>query len=107
MKPTRLPDYSAPQLTFGSTIMIAKPSKITGRPADGGYGIARGAANFLCFAAAPTFAIMALHTGILGRGTADMFCSTEHGASVLTGTVPMYIAMSTLHLAPWLRLVSR
>ena len=36
---------------------------------------ARGAADWLCLAAAPTFAIMALLTGVLGDGPLDMLCS--------------------------------
>jgi hypothetical protein len=65
-----------------------------------------GAADWLCLAAAPTFAVMALLTGVLGGGP-DMLCSGAQGASPLGGMVPMYWLMSAFHLAPWLRLVSR
>ena len=64
-----------------------------------------GAAGRLSLAAAPTFAIMALLTGILGGGAADTLCS-GHDASPLTGMVAMYLLMSVFHLAPWLKLIS-
>jgi uncharacterized protein DUF899 len=64
-------------------------------------------ADWLCLAAAPTFAMMALLTGVLGGGAADMLCLAAHDASPLSGMVPMYLLMSTFHLTPWLKLVSR
>jgi len=67
--------------------------------------IARSAANWLYFAAAPTFAIMALATGILGGGPADALCSLA-GTSPLSGMTPMYALMSAFHSAPWLKLLA-
>ena len=64
-----------------------------------------GAADFLSLAAAPTFAIMALITGV-GSGALSMLCSGAPDASPLTGMVPMYLLMSAFHLAPWLKLLS-
>jgi hypothetical protein len=64
-----------------------------------------GAADWLYLAAAPTFAIMALLTGVLG-GAPDMLCSAASGASPFGGMVAMYLLMSALHLAPWLKLFS-
>jgi len=64
---------------------------------------AMGAADFLYLAAAPTFALMALLTGILGGGSPDVLCSS---ASPLSGMLPMYLLMSAFHLAPWLKLIS-
>jgi hypothetical protein len=64
---------------------------------------ARKAANGLYLAAAPTFATMALLTGLLGP--ADALCSAA-SASPLGGMVPMYLLMSAFHLAPWLKLIS-
>jgi hypothetical protein len=64
----------------------------------------RGAADGLRFAAAPSFATMALLTGVLGRGGPDMLCG--HTMSGLSGMVPMYLLMSVFHLAPWLKLLS-
>jgi hypothetical protein len=65
-----------------------------------------GVADFLCLAAAPAFAIMALLTGVLGGGPQDMLCSASPDASPLGGMVPMYVLMSAFHSAPWLRLIS-
>jgi hypothetical protein len=62
-----------------------------------------GAANWLCLAAAPTFAIMALLTGVLGRNSPDMTCLA---ASPLSGMAPMYLLMSVFHSAPWLKRIS-
>ncbi len=70
-------------------------------------GVSFGAADWLCLAAAPTFAIMALLTGVLGDGPADMICSAAHGGSPLGGMVPMYGLMSAFHAPPWLRLIAR
>ena len=47
----------------------------------GGTAAALGAADWLCLAAAPTFAIMALLTGVLGGGPPDMLCSAAQDAS--------------------------
>jgi hypothetical protein len=71
-----------------------------------GSAAALGAADWLCLAAAPTFAMMALFTGVLGGGPPDMLCSTAQGASPLSGMVPMYFLMSAFHSAPWLKLIS-
>jgi len=64
---------------------------------------ALGAADWVCLAAAPTFAIMALLTGVLGGGPQDMLCAA---ASPLSGMVSMYMLMSAFHSAPWLKLIS-
>jgi hypothetical protein len=64
-----------------------------------------GAVGWLSLAAAPTFAIMALTTGILGSSPGSMTCSAGH-ASLLDGMVPMYLLMSVFHSPPWLKLIS-
>ena len=64
------------------------------------------AADWLCLAAAPTFALMALLAGVFGSGAPDMLCSTAQDASPLGGMVPMYVLMSAVHSAPWLKLIS-
>jgi hypothetical protein len=66
---------------------------------------ALGAVDWLCLAAAPTFAVMALLT-VLSGGPPDMVCSAVP-ASPLGGMVPMYWLMSAFHSAPWLKLVLR
>jgi len=64
------------------------------------------AADWLRLAAAPTFAIMALLTGLPGSGQMPMICSAAQAASFLTGMVPMYLLMSVFHSAPWLKLIA-
>ncbi|MBZ9995921.1 hypothetical protein [Mesorhizobium sp. BH1-1-4] len=62
-----------------------------------------GIADWLCLAAAPTFALMALLSHGLG-GDAAMQCM---GApSPIAGMPAMYLLMSAFHLAPWLRVIS-
>ena len=65
------------------------------------------AADFLCLAATPAFATMALLTGVFGGGPMDALCAAAHDASPLNGMVLMYALMSAFHSAPWLRLASR
>jgi len=72
---------------------------------ENGNAAAIGAADFLYLAAAPTFAIMALLTGVLGGRSPDALCSIV-SASPLSGMVPMYLLMSAFHSAPWLRLIA-
>ena len=81
--------------------MNASEAKIPVETAIGGR-----AAYWLSLAAAPSFAIMALVTGISGGGAMDMVCSPGHGAA-LGGMVPMYLLMSAFHSAPWLKLMAR
>ncbi|WP_342239043.1 hypothetical protein [Inquilinus sp. OTU3971] len=65
---------------------------------------ALGAAGWLHLAATPTFAVMALVTGVSG-GEPDVLCAAA-GLSPLGGMVPMYLLMSVFHAAPWLRLIA-
>jgi hypothetical protein len=74
---------------------------------EGGNATAFGAAEWLCFSAAPTFAVMALLTGVLGGDSTEFFCTAAHGASPLSGMVLMYLLMSAFHSGPWLRLLSK
>jgi hypothetical protein len=62
---------------------------------------------WLSLAAAPTFAMMAMLTRIHSASMPDMLCAAGQGASPLTGMVPMYLLMSAIHLAPWLKLLRR
>src|SRR5882757_5048201 len=87
--------------------MIATQRETAGGSSGTDNAAALGAADWLCLAATPTFAIMALLTGVPGGGPADMLCSAAQGASPLTGMVPMYVLMSVFHSVPWLKLVSR
>jgi len=87
----------------------AYPSGCTGVAIrfESGRAIALHATEWLGLAAAPTFAIMALLTGIRDGGIPDMLCSATHGVSPLSGMAPMYLLMSVFYLAPWLKLISR
>jgi hypothetical protein len=62
-----------------------------------------GAADWLRLAAAPTFAAMALVTGL--GGPPEMICAAH--ASPLGGMTPMYLLMSAFHAGPWLQLLAR
>jgi hypothetical protein len=63
------------------------------------------AADWLGLAAAPTFAAMALLTGVLGGGAPAMMCAPD--ASPVGGMASMYLLMSAFHSAPWLRRIPR
>jgi hypothetical protein len=90
----------------GSATMVATQRETAVACAGSGKAAALGVADWLCLAAAPTFAIMALMTGVFGGGQPDMLCSAAHDASPLGGMVPMYLLMSAFHSAPWLTLIS-
>jgi hypothetical protein len=82
-------------------------SEVTSQGTAGSGNAAASAAEWLCLAAAPAFAIMAVLTGVLDSGMSDMHCPAMQDASPLSGMVPMYVLMSAFHLSPWLRLISR
>ena len=62
-------------------------------------------AKWLHFAAAPTFAVMALLTVILDSGLPNALCSAA-GHVMPGGMAPMYLLMAAFHLVPWLKLIS-
>lgn len=64
---------------------------------------ASAAGDLLALAAAPVFGVMALVTATDDQ--AAMLCLTD-SASPLGGMSLMYLLMSALHLAPWLKRVS-
>ena len=83
-------------------MIAAENESETPRAKDGKVG-PLGAAQCLNLAAAPIFAVMALGTGFLGGDPANMNCS---GASPLNSMAVMYVMMSAIHLAPWLKLIA-
>jgi hypothetical protein len=66
----------------------------------------RGAAGWLALAAAPTFALMALLTGVPDGEPMGMLCSAAHGTSPLNGMALMYALMSMFHGAAWLKWIA-
>jgi len=65
------------------------------------------AGEWLCLAAAPSFALMALlAAGFSGDAQPEFFCSAARHASPLSGMALMYVLMSIFHLPPWFRLIS-
>lgn len=65
-----------------------------------------GIADWLCLAAAPTFALMAVLTCIQGGDAAMMCMGAPLAGLPLTGMPAMYLLMAAFHLAPWLRVMS-
>lgn len=76
-----------------------------GRHANGRSQVL-GLADWLSLAAAPTFAVMALLTGVLGSGMPSMACLAAHDTPPLGEMVQMYLLMGAFHLPPWLKLSS-
>ena len=79
----------------------------SGGPVDGATrrnAATLGPADWLCLAASPTFAVMALINGLLGDPME--ICQVGSDASPLSGMALMYLLMSAFHTAPWLKLVS-
>jgi hypothetical protein len=69
--------------------------------------IAPAFADRLRLAAAPTYAFMAVFTGIFGESPKDMICMAMPHSSPLSGMVSMYLLMSVFHAVPWLKLIAR
>jgi hypothetical protein len=62
-------------------------------------------ADALAYAAAPTFALLALWTAFTGDRS-DMSCMGMHDPSSLNGMALMYALMSAFHASPWLKRIS-
>jgi hypothetical protein len=72
---------------------------------ESGHPAALPAADWLGLAAAPTFAIMALLTSVLGGGQPNILCAAVEHTSPLSGMTAMYLLMSAFHSPPWLKLI--
>lgn len=68
-------------------------------------GTCAGAADWVCLAAAPTFAIMALLAAVAGGDGDVRICSTAPAAAPMSEMVLMYVLMSAFHSPPWLKLI--
>jgi hypothetical protein len=60
-------------------------------------------ANGLRFAAAPTFALMALLNAMARDGRSDVICSAMPTGAPLGDMTVMYLLMCAFHLVPWLK----
>ena len=78
----------------GRAPIITSHSDAPGSFGGAGDTVARGAADWVSLAAAPTFAIMAL------------LVSASPESSRLSGMVLMYILMATFESVAWLKLIS-
>lgn len=91
---------TSPRLTWAKRMPpVADRPTISRLETEAGCGgsdnaAALGAPDWLCLAAAPTFAIMALLTGVLSPS--HMLCSAAHDASPLSGMIPMVLAHECL-----------
>ncbi len=65
------------------------------------------ATDWLCLAAAPTFAIMALLSWLHGGSMPNMLCPPPGNGWPLNEMCLMYLLMSAFHLEPWLRFIFR
>ena len=96
---------SAHRCGFATMVATRREAPCGRRAGNVDAAAGRGAIRWLGLAAAPTFAIMALLTPVLGAGAPDVLCSAAQNASPLSGMVPMYVLMSAFHSAPWLKLI--
>lgn len=87
-------------IASGPELINSEPTSFRARPHIS-------ADRLLSLAAAPTFALMALMTGIYGGSMPDMLCPSPGSELPLSGMCLMYLLMSAFHLGAWLRLVSR
>ena len=84
--------------------MTSRPASLKQASGNSRGSAARVVADWLCLAATPTFAIMALLTALSG-GEPEILCAAMQHASPLSGMILMYLLMSAFHAAPWLKLI--
>ncbi|MFW7341650.1 hypothetical protein V0R37_08880 [Pollutimonas sp. H1-120] len=81
----------------------AAQHKRLGGTRNNGFPMTARLVNGLHLAATPTFAVMALLTG-LSDDPMNQICSIGAG-SPIAGMLPMYLLMSVFHSPPWIRLM--
>jgi hypothetical protein len=91
-------------MTMHMTMQMIRPR--IGTREDWLATAALGFADRLRFAAAPTYAFMAVFTGIFAESPRDMVCMAMQHTSPLSGMVSMYMLMSVFHAVPWLKLIA-
>jgi hypothetical protein len=74
---------------------------------ESGSSTALRAADWLCLAATPAFAIAALLIGVFGGGQPDILCSAAEHTLPMGGMTLMYLLMSAFYSPPWLHLIRR
>src|SRR5215472_5402679 len=84
--------------------MISRPTETEQALGNDHASAAHVAADWLCLAATPTFAILALLTAF-GGGEPEPLCAATQHVSPLGGMILMYLTMSAFHSAPWLKLI--
>lgn len=87
--------------------MIAEMHETADTPAGRARTGLRHAADWLCLAATPIFAVMAVVTTVQEQGAAAALCSAAPMGSLMSGMALMYALMSVFHMPAWLRLKSR
>ena len=89
---------------MSDVVMASRPTGSKQAFATSRRSSVRVVADWLCLAATPTFAFMALLTAV-GGDKPDALCAAVHDALSLGGMVPMYLLMSAFHSASWPRLI--
>jgi hypothetical protein len=91
-------------MTASDSFIASPPVGLKRTFGDSRRSFTQVSADWLCLAAAPAFAIMALLTA-LGGGEPDVLCAAMLHVSPLSGMTLMYLLMSVFHVAPWLKLI--
>jgi hypothetical protein len=84
--------------------MTSRPAGTEQALGDDRGSAAHRAADWVCLAATPTFAIMALLIALSG-GEPEILCAAMQHASPLSGMILMYLLMGAFHSAPWRKLI--
>ena len=83
---------------------MAEQQQDQGRTASDASTSGLHAADWLCLAATPTVAVLALLTAAQDMGSAAAICSAARDVWPVNGMALTYGLMSAFHAPPWLRL---